>query len=321
MDKLLANVRPGDAVVIWKLDRLGRSLKHLVELVGELAERKVGLQSLNDPIDTTHAQGRLVFNLFASLAEFERELIRERTQAGLSAARARGRIGGRPKGLPAKAEATAMAAETLYREGRLSVSAIGEKLHISKSTLYSYLRHRGVEIGAYQKSARSRDQQPSAASPAEPPAAERVATVTLRLAVVNNSKFVRGRKRATENIERYCLEPYGMKRLDAGHYELTIPYRSDDELDKSVHDLLTEISQEADMRNCFVEMGAWEEDTESRPRLRGGRRRSAQPRPAHPGLGGTDPRGDRRPATGHPRRGRRHARQPSPGPGQRRAGG
>ncbi|HGJ7738113.1 TPA: recombinase family protein, partial [Pseudomonas aeruginosa] len=179
LDKLLANVRPGDAVVIWKLDRLGRSLKHLVELVGELAERKVGLQSLNDPIDTTHAQGRLVFNLFASLAEFERELIRERTQAGLSAARARGRIGGRPKGLPAKAEATAMAAETLYREGRLSVSAIGEKLHISKSTLYSYLRHRGVEIGAYQKSARSRDQQPSAASPAEPPAAERVATVTL----------------------------------------------------------------------------------------------------------------------------------------------
>ncbi|WP_415377254.1 recombinase family protein (plasmid) [Klebsiella michiganensis] len=264
LDKLLANVRPGDAVVIWKLDRLGRSLKHLVELVGELAERKVGLQSLNDPIDTTHAQGRLVFNLFASLAEFERELIRERTQAGLSAARARGRIGGRPKGLPAKAEATAMAAETLYREGRLSVSAIGEKLHISKSTLYSYLRHRGVEIGAYQKSARSRDQQPSAASPAEPPAAERVATVTLRLAVVNNSKFVRGRKRATENIERYCLEPYGMKRLDAGHYELTIPYRSDDELDKSVHDLLTEISQEADMRNCFVEMGAWEEDTEKR---------------------------------------------------------
>lgn len=132
LDKLLANVRPGDAVVIWKLDRLGRSLKHLVELVGELAERKVGLQSLNDPIDTTHAQGRLVFNLFASLAEFERELIRERTQAGLSAARARGRIGGRPKGLPAKAEATAMAAETLYREGRLSVSAIGEKLHISK---------------------------------------------------------------------------------------------------------------------------------------------------------------------------------------------
>lgn len=263
LDKLLVHVRPGDTVVIWKLDRLGRSLKHLVELVGELAERKVGLQSLNDPIDTTHAQGRLVFNLFASLAEFERELIRERTQAGLSAARSRGRIGGRPKGLPAKAEATAMAAETLYREGRLSVSAIGEKLHISKSTLYSYLRYRGVEIGAYQKSTQPRGQQRNVASPLES-AAERVATVTLRLAVVNNSKFVRGRKRAKENIERYCLEPYGMKRLESGNYELAIPYRSDDELDKTVHDLLTEISQEADMRNCFIEADAWEEGTERR---------------------------------------------------------
>ena len=91
LDKLLAHVRAGDTVVIWKLDRLGRSLKHLVEPVGELAELKVGLQSLNDAIDTTHAQGRLVFNPFASLTEFERELIRERTQAGLSAARAQGR--------------------------------------------------------------------------------------------------------------------------------------------------------------------------------------------------------------------------------------
>ncbi|WP_349618559.1 recombinase family protein [Azotobacter salinestris] len=263
LDKLLAHIRSGDTVVIWKLDRLGRSLKHLVELVGELAERKVGLQSLNDPIDTTHAQGRLVFNLFASLAEFERELIRERTQAGLSAARVRGRIGGRPKGLPAKAEATAMAAETLYREGRLSVSDIGEKLHISKSTLYRYLRHRGVVIGTYQKSARRRDQCPPVAPPAEPTGV-RVAIITLRLTVMNNSKFVRGRKRATENIERYCLEPYTMKRLETGHYELTIPYRSGDELDKTVHDLLTEISQEADMRNCFVEMDAWEEGTERR---------------------------------------------------------
>ena len=84
-------------IVIWKLDRMGRSLKHLVELVGDLLSRKVGLLSLNDPVDTTSAQGRLVFNIFASLAE--RELIRERTNAGLSAARARGRVGGRPKGV------------------------------------------------------------------------------------------------------------------------------------------------------------------------------------------------------------------------------
>jgi len=144
---LLRELRPGDILVIWKLDRLGRSLRHLVELAGTLMEQDVGLRSLNDPIDTTTPQGRLAFNLFASLAEFERDLIRERTQAGLTAARARGRKGGRPKGLHPQAERTACAAETLYREQRLSVREIAEELGIAKSTLYEYLRHRGVPIG------------------------------------------------------------------------------------------------------------------------------------------------------------------------------
>jgi DNA invertase Pin-like site-specific DNA recombinase len=147
LDQLLDTLRAGDVLVIWKLDRLGRSLKHLLEIVTDLMTRQVGLKSLNDPIDTTTPQGRLILNLFASLAEFEREVIRERTQAGLSAARARGRMGGRPKGLPRKAEATAYAAETLYREGQLSAQEIAHKLHISKSTLYAYLRARGVPIG------------------------------------------------------------------------------------------------------------------------------------------------------------------------------
>ncbi len=148
LDDLLSRLRSGDILVIWKLDRLGRTLKHLVELTNELIERKIGLISLNDPIDTTTPQGRLVFNIFASLAEFERDLIRERTQAGLQAARARGRKGGRPGGLSKQAEATAVAAETLYEAGELSVRAICDQLQISKPTLYSYLRHRGVKIGA-----------------------------------------------------------------------------------------------------------------------------------------------------------------------------
>jgi len=150
LNEMIDNLRSGDVLVIWKLDRLGRSLNHLIGLVNELMERDIGLKSVNDPIDTTTPQGRLSFNLFASLAEFERDLIRERTQAGLSAARARGRSGGRPKGLPKKAEATACAAETLYRERELSVQQIADKLGISKSTLYSYLRHRGVKVGAYK---------------------------------------------------------------------------------------------------------------------------------------------------------------------------
>jgi DNA invertase Pin-like site-specific DNA recombinase len=149
LNQMIDNLRPDDVLVIWKLDRLGRSLNHLIGLVNSLIEKKIGLQSLNDPIDTTTPQGRLSFNLFASLAEFERDLIRERTNAGLSAARARGRMGGRPKGLPKKAEATACAAETLYKEGVLTVDEISAKLGIAKSTLYSYLRHRRVTLGSH----------------------------------------------------------------------------------------------------------------------------------------------------------------------------
>jgi DNA invertase Pin-like site-specific DNA recombinase len=116
-----------------------------------LIETGVGLQSLQDPVDTTTPHGRLTFNIFASLAEFERDLIRERTQAGLAAARARGRNGGRPKGISTQAETTAMAAEILYREGNLTTVQIASKLHISKTTLYSYLRYRGVTIGAHHR--------------------------------------------------------------------------------------------------------------------------------------------------------------------------
>ena len=106
LDELLRNIRSGDVLVIWKLDRLGRSLKHLIALVNELMNKDVGLQSINDPIDTTTAQGRLTFNIFASLAEFERDLILERTQAGLSVRAdpraCRERL--KPAGLPARAD-------------------------------------------------------------------------------------------------------------------------------------------------------------------------------------------------------------------------
>jgi DNA invertase Pin-like site-specific DNA recombinase len=150
LNNLIHQLRPGDVLVIWKLDRLGRSLKNLVQLVQQLMENNIGLCSLNDPIDTTSAQGRLIFNIFASLAEFERDVIRERTKAGLSAARARGRLGGRPSGLSKKAETTACAAETLYKEKKLSVIEVCKKLSISKSTLYKYLRHRNVAISYYE---------------------------------------------------------------------------------------------------------------------------------------------------------------------------
>ena len=149
LNDLINHLREGDVLVIWKLDRLGRSLRNLIETVNQLLEKKVGLQSLNDPVDTTTTHGRLIFNIFASLAEFERGLIQERTQAGLSSARARGRLGGRPSGLSKQASSIACAAETLYLERKLSVRQIAEQLGIGKNTLYVYLRHRNVPIGPY----------------------------------------------------------------------------------------------------------------------------------------------------------------------------
>lgn len=147
LDEIMRHLREGDTLVIWKLDRLGRSLRHLISLTTQLTEKRVGLISLNDPIDTTTAQGRMNFGIFASLAEFERELISERTQAGLKSARARGRKGGRPKGMSKKAEEKADIAEALYNNGKLSVKRIAEQLDISKTTLYLYLRSRNVCIG------------------------------------------------------------------------------------------------------------------------------------------------------------------------------
>lgn len=147
LDEIIRNLREGDTVVIWKLDRVGRNLAHLIHLTTVLLEKKVGLISLNDPIDTTTSQGRMIFGIFASLAEFERELIRERTSAGLMSARARGRNGGRPKGMSQDALEKATIAEALYTNGTIPVKKIAEQLDISKTTLYLYLRSRNVRIG------------------------------------------------------------------------------------------------------------------------------------------------------------------------------
>lgn len=151
LTKLMALLRKGDVVCIYKLDRLGRSLKNLLELVTELDTRGVGLRSLTDAIDTTTPQGRLILNIFGSLAEFERDLIRERTKAGLESARARGRKGGRRSGLSAESQKKAMLAEMYYKEQKMGVNDIAKTIGISKMTLYKYLRLRGVTISDYKR--------------------------------------------------------------------------------------------------------------------------------------------------------------------------
>lgn len=151
LKKLLEQIRKGDVVVVYKLDRLGRSLKHLLEIVEILNSKNVALQSLHDNIDTTTPQGRLFFNISASFAEFEKDLIRERTKAGLEAARERGKKGGRRKGLSKEAQQKAIIAENYYNEGIKSVNEIATDLKISKMTLYKYLRERNVEIKVYNR--------------------------------------------------------------------------------------------------------------------------------------------------------------------------
>ena len=132
-------MRPGDSLVVWRLDRLGRSLQHLISTVTTLEKQDIGFQSLQESIDTTTSGGRLIFHIFGALAEFERNLIRERTQAGLQAARARGRKGGRPKALDKK---KTQLLYKLYDEKQHSISELCAMLGISKTALYGYLKRR-----------------------------------------------------------------------------------------------------------------------------------------------------------------------------------
>jgi DNA invertase Pin-like site-specific DNA recombinase len=138
LDEALAYLRPGDTFVVWKLDRAGRSLTHLIELLKGLKERGIEFISLTEQIDTTTPGGKLIFHLMGALAEFERDLIRERTNAGLAAARARGRVGGRPRKL--KTSGKVALARQMFEDQSHSIPEICAALGISRATLYRYVK-------------------------------------------------------------------------------------------------------------------------------------------------------------------------------------
>ena len=137
LNQALNFARPGDTLVVWRLDRLSRSLRDLIETVTLLESRGVQLKSLHESIDTASSSGKLIFHLFGALAEFERSLIKERTLAGLQAARARGRKGGRPRSLDAEKRKLAV---KLYNDKNYSVIQVCRVMGISKPTLYKYVR-------------------------------------------------------------------------------------------------------------------------------------------------------------------------------------
>ena len=137
LDEALSHLREGDTLVVWRLDRLGRSLRHLIDTVTELHNRGVGFKSLQETIDTTTSGGKLVFHIFGALAEFEREIIKERTQAGLESARSRGKVGGRPKALTSK---EVQMLRNMAADKSLTVSDICKTLGIGRTTFYRYVK-------------------------------------------------------------------------------------------------------------------------------------------------------------------------------------
>src|SRR5437763_16936353 len=139
LEEALEYVREGDTLVVWRLDRLGRSLKHLIETITELNNRKIGFKSIQENIDTTTSGGKLVFHIFGALAEFERDIIRERTNAGLEAARARGRLGGRPKAKTLDTPKKIALAQSLYDNKNNTIDEICRTLNVSRATLYRHI--------------------------------------------------------------------------------------------------------------------------------------------------------------------------------------
>jgi DNA invertase Pin-like site-specific DNA recombinase len=138
LDEALSHLREGDTFVVWRLDRLGRSLTHLIETITKLQEQQIAFKSITENIDTATATGQLVFHIFGALAEFERNLIKERTMAGLEAARTRGRTGGRPK--PKGYASKVAMAKKLYADKTNTIADIRKTLNISRATLYRYLK-------------------------------------------------------------------------------------------------------------------------------------------------------------------------------------
>lgn len=139
LTEALDYVRGGDTLVVWRLDRLGRSLKDLIERITELHNRNIGFKSLTENIDTTTSGGKLIFHIFGALAEFERDIITERTNAGLTAARARGRQGGRPRSSLSDDRKLQMARQ-MYENKHLPVMEISKALGIPRSTFYKYIK-------------------------------------------------------------------------------------------------------------------------------------------------------------------------------------
>jgi putative DNA-invertase from lambdoid prophage Rac len=219
-----ARRREIDAILVWKLDRWGRSLADLITTLNELQTIGVAFVSLTESLDFSTPAGRAMAGMLSTFAEFERDIIRERVVAGVAAARERGKPHGRPRTAAIKKSEIIK-----LKEQGLNNSQIAARLKISRGSVIGLLKGAKIEVS------------------------RKAIQIILWLRVENNSKFVRGKTRVREEIEYYLARRYEMKKLTGWEYELTFFYTDDDNLEKQIYDLYQEMADRADWRNCFVE--------------------------------------------------------------------
>lgn len=223
-------LREGDTLIITRLDRLARSVVHLAQLAKRFQSESIDLLVLDQNIDTSTSTGRLMFNMLASIAEFENDLRTERQAEGIAKARENGVKFGRP------AKVTDSIKQDIYSR-RLAGATIGQlakEFSLGEATIYRAL---------------------NAVKQSDEPPAMKTTKVILWLQVENNSKFVRGKGKSRQHIEDYCLSEYEAKKLekDGWEYELTFQYEHDEDLENQMEDLAAEMNEEADLRNGFIE--------------------------------------------------------------------
>ncbi|EOP32818.1 recombinase family protein [Bacillus cereus] len=238
LTRLKDKIRPGDTLVVESFSRLGRSTKDLIELVDFFENKGVKLISIKEQFDTNTPQGKLMLTVFQAFSQFERDLIAQRTLEGLESARARGRVGGRPR----VKDSFLQRALKLYDSKEYSIQEIVNMTGISQATLYRYIRkNKQTEKGEQTK--------------------EQTATIRMLLRVENNSKFVRGKGKVRKNIESFLISQYNMEQR-SGEYIFYVPYNTISDLEKKVDSIIREIDFEADLQNCFTELDVYCDELE-----------------------------------------------------------
>ncbi|MEC5308174.1 recombinase family protein [Bacillus thuringiensis] len=230
--RLKDKIRTGDTLIVESFSRLGRSTKDLIELVEYFEQKGVKLLSLKENFDTNTPQGKLMLTVFQAFSQFERDLIVQRTKEGIESARARGRKGGRPR----IKEKYIEKALNLYNSKEYSISEIVTMTGISQATLYRYIREK--ELNSTEKQSVEKEQ---------------VAKIRMWLRIENNNKFVRGKSKVRKEVEQYLRYDFNMEMNSSNEYVFFVPYKDMDDLTKQVEDIICEIANTADWRNCFIE--------------------------------------------------------------------